>query len=92
MNFNFTVLLLSIREGPVLNSQLAICSQPSAGKEGSAAMVGGEGHEENRQSQLLLCKVHQVHAGRRLVILENKMGGGRMTILVKRDRTNAPGN
>lgn len=38
-------------------------------------MVGGEGHEENRQSQLLLCKVHQVHAGRRLVILENKMGG-----------------
>lgn len=49
MNFNFTVLLLSIHKGPLLNSQLAICSQPSAGKQGSTVMVGGEGHGQKKQ-------------------------------------------
>lgn len=55
MNFNFALLLLIIHKGPLLNSQLAICSQSSGGKQGSTAMVE-TAMKKRQQCQLLFAK------------------------------------
>lgn len=90
MNFSFPVLLLSIHKRPLLNSQLAICSQPSTGEQGSAVIVGGESHE-GKVGMLTFAlqgalSAHIQNAGR---FGEQNT---REEQLIKHKRTNPPGN